>query len=85
MTYLLLHVDDMLIARKSKVEIQKLKDQMKSIFEMKELGCARRILGMDIIRDQNHKSLCLLQADYITKVIRKFNMHEAKSIVVPVS
>lgn len=48
MTYLLLYVDDMLIASKSKVEIQRLKDHMKSVFKMKELRYARRILGMDI-------------------------------------
>jgi len=36
--YLLLYVDDMLIALKSKVEIDKLKAQPRTEFEMKDLG-----------------------------------------------
>lgn len=47
--YLLLYVDDLLIAAKSKRrEIQSLKDGLKDEFEMKDLGSASRILGIDI-------------------------------------
>lgn len=46
--YLLLYVDDMLIAAKSKREIQSLKDSLKAEFEMKDLGSASRILGIYI-------------------------------------
>lgn len=44
--YLLLYVDDMLIASNDKHEIRKLKNQLKSEFDMKELGAAKRILGL---------------------------------------
>jgi hypothetical protein len=50
--YLLLYVDDMLIAAKSKKEIATLKEQLSSEFEMKDLGAARKILGMEIRRDK---------------------------------
>ena len=50
--YLLLYVDDMLIAAKDKKKVSKLKDILKKEFEMKELGPATRILGMDITRDR---------------------------------
>ena len=50
--YLLLYVDDMLIACKSKVEINRLKIQLNREFEMKDLGKARKILGMEIICDR---------------------------------
>lgn len=43
-SYLLLYVDDMLVASKSKEEIKILKENLKSKFEMKEMGTARRIL-----------------------------------------
>ena len=46
---MLLYVDDVLIASKSKVEIDKLKAQLAEEFEMKDHGEAKKILG---IRDQ---------------------------------
>ncbi|KAE8664469.1 hypothetical protein F3Y22_tig00112762pilonHSYRG00050 [Hibiscus syriacus] len=42
--YLLLYVDDMLIASKSQKEIDKLKAQLNQEFEMKDLGEAKKIL-----------------------------------------
>lgn len=42
--YLLLYVDDMLIATKSKKESSKLKESLKSEFEMKDLGPAAGFL-----------------------------------------
>jgi hypothetical protein len=50
--YLLLYVDDMLIAAKSMKEITTLKAQLSSEFEMKDLGPAKKILGMEIKRDR---------------------------------
>jgi hypothetical protein len=38
----------MLIASKSKVEINRLKAQLRTEFEMKDLGKAKKILGMQI-------------------------------------
>lgn len=58
-TFLLLYADDMLIASTSNQELQELKFLLKSEFEMKELGEARRILGMKIMRDRERKSLFL--------------------------
>ena len=50
---LLLYVDDILIAAKSKKEITTLKKLLSSEFEMKDLGAAKKILGMEITRDRN--------------------------------
>lgn len=47
--YLLLYVDDILIVAKDKSEIEKLKAQLSNKFEMKDLGVAKKILGMEII------------------------------------
>ena len=52
MIYLLMYVDDMLIASKSKSEIQVVKAKLQKEFEMKELENARRILEMEIERDK---------------------------------
>ncbi|KAG8503208.1 hypothetical protein CXB51_001211 [Gossypium anomalum] len=50
--YLLLYVDDILIAAKDKREIRKVKAQLSEEFEMKDLGPAKKILGMEILRDR---------------------------------
>lgn len=49
--YLLLYANYMLIACNEILEITKLKAQLKADFEMKDLGAAKRILGMEIKRD----------------------------------
>ena len=50
--YLLLYVGDMLIAAKSRKEITTVKKLLSSDFDMKDLGAAKKILGMEITRDR---------------------------------
>ena len=81
--YLLLYVDDMLIAAKDKWEIRKVKAQLSEEFEMKDLGPAKKILGMEILRDRKESKLYLSQKGYIEKVLCRFNMQNAKPISTP--
>lgn len=83
MVYLLIYVDDMLIAAKQKSKIQKLKDQLSTEFEMKDLGPARKILGMDILRNRASCSLVLSQKDYLKKVLKNFGMEECRAVSTP--
>ena len=50
--YLLLYINDMLIAAKDMSEIDRLKLQLSSEFEMKDLEVARKIFGMEIQWDR---------------------------------
>lgn len=50
---------------------------------MKELGMARKILGIDIFINEKHDELFLHQIDYVGKVLRKFNMNKSKSLSIP--
>jgi len=56
-TYLLLYVDDMLIAARNKTHIQKLKAQLKREFNMKDLREVKKVLGMKITRDRGSARL----------------------------
>ena len=47
---------------------------------MKDLGPARRILGMDIERDRVKGILTLSQSGYIRKVLKVFGMNESNSV-----
>ena len=58
----------MLIAAKSKKDIQVLKKSLSTKFEMKDLGAASRILRMDIMRDRRKGVLKLTHNRYIGHV-----------------
>jgi hypothetical protein len=68
----------MLIATKSMKEIAALKAQLSCEFDIKDLGAAKKILGMKIIRDRKSGLLYLSQKNYVEKVLHHFNMHNAK-------
>jgi hypothetical protein len=59
--FLLLYVDDMLIAAKSMCEVNRLKSLLHKDFEMKDLGAAKKILGMEIRRNKEARKLWLSQ------------------------
>jgi len=62
---ILLYVDDMLIASKSRSAINKLKKNLRSEFEMKDLGEAKKVLGMEIERDRRSGTISLTQKEYL--------------------
>ena len=57
--YLLLYADDILIVGKNKVEIARLKSELGSEFEMKDMGAANNILGIEILRNIKERNLVL--------------------------
>ena len=50
---------------------------------MKDLGAAKQILGMRIIRDKTNGTLKLSQSEYMKKILSRFNMNEAKLVSTP--
>ena len=57
--------------------------ELEILFDMKDLGAAKKILGTEIIRDRKARKLYLSQRGYIQKVLSRFNMSEAKSVNTP--
>ena len=83
--YLLLYVDDMLIAAKNLSEIHTLKMQLSSEFEMKYLRVAKKILDMEIKRERGVGKLFLTQKNYLKKVLERFGMKNAKPVSTPLA
>ena len=83
--FLLLYVDDMLIAAKSMNEFNKLKILLSREFDMKDLGAAKKILGMEIRRERVIGRLWLSQSGYVRKVLERFNMENAKLVSTPLA
>ena len=50
---------------------------------MKELSEARKILGMEISRDQQHRKIYLSQKSYIEKLLSRYGMADSKPVSVP--
>ena len=83
--YLLLYVDDMLIACKVREEIEALKQKLNSEFDMKDLGHAKKILGMEIKRDRRKGTMFLSQKKYLEKVLNTFGMSNCKPVITPLA
>ena len=84
--YLLLYVNDMLIASRNQGEICRFKAQLSKEFEMKDLGELKKILGMEIARDRQRGTLCLTQNRYLKKVLQRFGMSEkTKPVSTPLA
>ena len=73
----------MLVAGSNMQEINVLERKLENSFAMKDLGVAKQILGMRIIRDKKNRKLKLSQNEYIEKVLKRFNMQNAKPISTP--
>ena len=81
--FLLLYMDDMLIAAKNIVEVNKLKVLLSREFDMKDLGATKKILEMEIRKDRDAKRLWLSQSGYVKKVLERFSMENAKLVSTP--
>ena len=78
---MLLYVDDILIENNNVEEVMRVKTELNKEFEMKDLGAASRILGIDIRRDRKQSKLCRAQEAYLRKILEKFGMLNSNPIV----
>ena len=83
--YLMLYADDMLLASKNLHEIARLKALLSREFEMKNLGAAKKILGMEIHRDRGNGRLWLTHMSYLEKIVELFGMGNAKVVSTPLA
>ncbi|CAM8954218.1 unnamed protein product [Rhodiola kirilowii] len=81
--FVLLYVDDILLMSNSKAMIAVIKRDLKNHFDMKDLGEAKKILGVTLLRDRPNKEMFLSQSDYIVKVLKRFAMLECKPTKIP--
>jgi len=72
----------MLLIGNNKEIIYHVKTQLSSKFDMKYLGAANFILGMEIKRDWRKRKLQLNNRKYFKTILHMFNMKECKPIKV---
>lgn len=78
-------VDDMLIVYPPHLshEWMKMKDQMMNRFKIKDLGPVKWMLGMNIERDRENKTLKIDSERYIEMMLKKYNMSDCNPLATP--
>jgi hypothetical protein len=71
----------MLVAGSNMKDINVIKKKLANSFAMKDLGAAKKILGMRITRDRKNRKLTLSRGEYIEKVFERFRMQNEKPLV----
>ena len=62
-------------------QIERLKEALKQTFDMTDLGEVKNLLGMQIER-LDDRSLFLHQTRYVTDVVQRFRMEEARPVEI---
>ena len=82
--FLVLYVDDILLASNDKGLLYKVKQFLSRHFEMKDMGDASYVIGIKIDRDRDRYVLGLSQNTYIQKVLERFGMKDCSPSVAPI-
>jgi hypothetical protein len=83
--YLLIYVDDILIAGKDKEAVDYIKGELLTRFEGRDLGEVTSYLGINLTRDRANKEIKVDQTAMINTIIKEFGMDEAKTRTIPLS
>ena len=82
--FLVLYVDDILLASNDPDLLIETKHMLSTHFDMKDLGEASYVLGIKILRDRANGVLKLSQRAYIERILKRFNMQNCKSTRAPI-
>jgi hypothetical protein len=82
--FLILYVDDILLVNSDVHLLLETKSFLSSHFDMKDLGEASYVLGIEIHWDRKNGVLELSQKSYIEYVLKKFNMHKCNPTPAPI-
>ncbi|KXZ53494.1 hypothetical protein GPECTOR_7g944 [Gonium pectorale] len=81
--YLLVYVDDLLIAAKHLSTVRQIKSRLKSVFDVRHMEEARFFLGYEIERDRVRRVLKLSQKRYAATLVAKYGLDKANAKSVP--
>ncbi|KAK9160022.1 hypothetical protein Syun_006363 [Stephania yunnanensis] len=82
--FLILYVDDILLATNDKGMLHEVKQFLSNSFDMKDMGDASYVIGIKIHRDKSRCILGMSQEAYINKVLERLRMKDCSSSVAPI-
>jgi Reverse transcriptase (RNA-dependent DNA polymerase)/gag-polypeptide of LTR copia-type/GAG-pre-integrase domain len=77
------HVDDLILASKSKDAIEKVKMDLRAQFKIRDQGPSTLILGVQIERDRKSRTIHLSQPNYIQTILETFRMQDCNGARTP--
>ena len=78
-------MNNMLILGKSTAHILALKGKLEETYEMTDLGEARWILNMEVLRDRGKRTLKLSQDKYIEEILERHGMADCRPVSTPMA
>ena len=82
-TIIVVHVDDCTIAASSLSLVVELKAQIRKHIEITDLGELHWLLGIEVTRNREERTIALSQCSYLESITRRFGFDELKPISSP--
>ena len=82
--YLLLYVDDIVMASPELEIINKYKEKLMREYEMKDKGELKHFLGLEINYNKQNGILKISQERYILGILKRFNMENCQGVRTPI-
>jgi transposase InsO family protein len=83
--YMLIYVDDILIASKSIDTVKSIKANLLKTFQGKDMGEVSSFLGINVERNRDNLELKISQTAMIDNIVKEYGMEEAKTKATPIS
>ena len=77
------YIDDGLLASKSKASMNRMVNDIRGSFEIKDLGEPERLLGIKITRNRELGSIHMSQPSFINTIAKRFNITSGRAITSP--
>ncbi|KAL0540051.1 hypothetical protein IC582_024279 [Cucumis melo] len=81
--FLVLYVDDILLIENDVGHLTDIKKWLATQFQMKDLGNAQYVIGIQIVRNRKNKTLAMSQTSYIDKMLSRYKMQNSKKGMLP--
>ncbi|TYK22242.1 gag/pol protein [Cucumis melo var. makuwa] len=78
--FLVLYVDDILLIGNDVGHLADIKKWLATQFQMKDLGNAQYVLGIQIVRNRKNKTQAMSQTSYIDKMLSRYKIQNSKNV-----
>nr|GAT44721.1 predicted protein [Mycena chlorophos] len=76
-------VDDLIILATSKDEGERVRKELGTLFEMKDMGEPRKIIGIEVTRDRSAGTVTLSQRHYIESLLDRYGFSNLNAVSTP--
>ena len=83
LTIICIYVDDLVISSDNLGVLNLVKKSLSSCFDMKDLGCIGKVLGIEVDYDRENGYMSLSQEVFTTSILKRFNMEKSKGFFTP--